>query len=310
MSKAKAIEIRDLTKRFGDFQALKGISLDIGKGEFFGYLGPNGAGKTTTIRILIGLTNMTSGSVKVFGNDVVRDYVEARKLVGVSPQELNFDPFLKVGQTLRYQGGFLGMSGSLLNKRIEDVMEIFDLKKKRDTEVRTLSGGMKRRLSIAKSLIHNPEILILDEPTAGLDLELRHDMWDYLSKLNGMGKTIILTTHYIEEAEKLCDRIGVINKGEIVALDSKDNLLKRMSAQKLRIHVRHPLRRLPADLRRKCYSLEDGVIVYNCSNIETALPSFLRIAKRNRIHISKIDMVQGRLEDIYIKLTGGLNSPG
>jgi ABC-2 type transport system ATP-binding protein len=248
--------------------------------------------------------------VKVFGNDVVKDYIEARKLIGVSPQELNFDPFLKVGQALKYQGGFLGMSGMGLNKRIEEVLEIFELEKKRDVIIRALSGGMKRRLSIAKSIMHNPEILILDEPTAGLDLELRYEMWDYLRNLNKMGKTIILTTHYIEEAEKLCDRIGVINEGKIVALDHKENLLKKMSTQKLRIHVKHPVERLPKELRERGYTLEDGVIVCKCRNIETALPSFLRIANRHKISVSKIEMVQDRLEDIYIKLTGGLNNSG
>jgi ABC-2 type transport system ATP-binding protein len=310
MSREKAIEIENLTKFFGDFQALKNISFDINRGEFFGYLGPNGAGKTTTIRIIIGLTNMTSGSVKVFGNDVVKDYIEARKLIGVSPQELNFDPFLKVEQSLKYQGGFLGMSGMPLNKRIEEVLEIFDLKQKRDNIIRALSGGMKRRLSIAKSIMHNPEILILDEPTAGLDLELRYEMWDYLRNINKMGKTIILTTHYIEEAEKLCDRIGVINHGKIVALDHKDNLLKKMSTQKFRIHVKHPIEKLPKELKEKGYSIEEGVIVCKCKNIETALPTFLKIAGRHNIRVSKIEMVQDRLEDIYIKLTGGLNNSG
>ena len=212
-----AIEIQSLRKTYdtGD-KALKGIDLNIKQGSFFGLLGPNGAGKTTTIGILTGLVNKTSGSAKILGHDIITDFKPARKSIGLSPQEINLDVFFSVRQILLFQAGYYGVPQKLAEDRVDTILKKLDLYNKRNETSRHLSGGMKRRIQIAKALVHNPPILILDEPTAGVDIELRHMLWDYLRELNNAGKTILLTTHYIEEAEKLCDEIAIINDGEII----------------------------------------------------------------------------------------------
>ena len=221
-----AISIKDLRKDYPNTPALKGISLEIKKGEFFGLLGPNGAGKTTTIGILTGLVNKTSGSVELFGKDVVEEYEQARALIGLVPQEFNFDKFETVYNILFYNAGYFRIPRSKREQIIDETLTQLDLFHKKHAPAMQLSGGMKRKLMIARALLHKPKILILDEPTAGVDVETRKSMWEFLTKLNKAGTTILLTTHYIEEAEELCERVAIINNGEIVKVDKTKNLLK------------------------------------------------------------------------------------
>jgi ABC-2 type transport system ATP-binding protein len=221
----EAIYIKDLVKEYSDTKALKGISLDVHEGEFFGLLGPNGAGKTTMIQIITGLCNKTQGEVTLFEKDVVNDYVEARSFIGLVPQEFNFDIFEKVYNILYFNAGYFGLHGKARKERIEEILKDMGLWEKRFSAAKELSGGMKRKLMIARALVHKPRILILDEPTAGVDVETRKSMWEYLRKLNKEGTTILLTTHYIEEAEDLCKRIAIINHGKIIKLDQTKNLV-------------------------------------------------------------------------------------
>jgi ABC-2 type transport system ATP-binding protein len=213
-----ALEITDLVKRYPTgTEALKGVSLEIEEGEFAGLLGPNGAGKSTLIHCTTGLAQPTSGDVRIFGHDAVKNYEEARLAVGLSPQELNIDWFLTVEETLDYHGGYFGMPRKDRRERAAELLDTFSLTGKKDDRTRTLSGGMKRRLVLARALMHRPRLLILDEPTAGVDVELRLELWHYVQRINGEGTTILLTTHYLEEAEQLCDTIAFINHGQIVA---------------------------------------------------------------------------------------------
>lgn len=221
-----AITIKNLVKTYPKSKAVDNISLNIEEGEFFGLLGPNGAGKTTTINILTGLCNKTSGTVKLFDKDVVKDYKDARALIGLVPQEFNLDIFEKVYNILDFNGGYFGIPKKERDKRITELLKELGLTQKRDAVIRTLSGGMKRKVMIARALIHQPKILILDEPTAGVDVETRKSLWKYLKKLNEEGTTILLTTHYIEEAEELCERIAFIHKSKIIKVDNKEALLK------------------------------------------------------------------------------------
>src|ERR671917_2742631 len=213
-----ALEVKDLAKRYPTgTEALRGVSLDIAEGEFFGLLGPNGAGKSTLIHCTTGLASPTAGEIEVFGHDAIVNYAEARMAVGLAPQELNLDWFLTVAETLDYHGAYFGMPKHERLERADELLEAFSLSGKRDDRTRTLSGGMKRRLVLARALMHRPRLLILDEPTAGVDVELRLELWHYVQRINRDGTTILLTTHYLEEAEQLCSRIAFINHGEIVA---------------------------------------------------------------------------------------------
>src|SRR4051812_30899369 len=221
----EALHIDDLQKRYPTgVEALKSVSLDIKPGEFFGLLGPNGAGKSTLIHCTTGLAQPTGGSINVFGHDAISDYADARQAVGLAPQELNLDWFLTVEETLDYHAGYFGMPKRERRERAKELLETFSLTDKADERTRTLSGGMKRRLILARALMHRPRLLILDEPTAGVDVELRLELWHYVQKINQEGTTILLTTHYLEEAEQLCDRIAFINDGQIVAQGSSDEL--------------------------------------------------------------------------------------
>jgi len=222
-----ALEINNLTKiyRTGTL-AVDGVSLSVPKGEFFGFLGPNGAGKTTTLHCVTGIAKLTSGSIKVFGTDVVLDYREARKKVGLAPQEFNVDFFAKVWKLLDYIGGYYGIPKARRKERIDELIEQFDLKDHAHKPFRELSGGLKRRVMLARALVHDPDLIIFDEPTAGVDVELRHDLWRYMQKLNESGKTIILTSHYLEEVEMLANVIGIIHKGKLVMKCEKKKLLQ------------------------------------------------------------------------------------
>ncbi|MDD3374708.1 MAG: ABC transporter ATP-binding protein [Candidatus Omnitrophica bacterium] len=232
-----AISIRDLSKFYGSFQALKGISFNVPRGSFFGFLGPNGAGKTTTINVLTGLSNYNQGSVKVFGFDVTSEYQKTRLLIGLCAQEFNFDPFLPLEQMLIYQAGYFGIPEKQAKKRANELLDRFQLSEKKTMKYRALSGGMKKRLLLCRALVHDPEVLILDEPTAGCDLELRFLIWDYLAQLNKEGKTIFLTTHYMEEAEKLCKTIGIIHDGNIVQIGEKEKVMKEKTLQAVFLEV-------------------------------------------------------------------------
>ncbi|WEY38448.1 ABC transporter ATP-binding protein [Paraburkholderia sp. SUR17] len=240
-----AIEIRNVRKRFKELQALKGVSLTVEEGEFFGLLGPNGAGKTTLISILAGLSRADEGTVKVLGHDVVSDFRAARRALGVVPQELVFDPFFTVRETLRIQSGYYGLRNN--DAWIDEVMANLDLTEKAEVNMRALSGGMKRRVLVAQALVHRPPVIVLDEPTAGVDVELRQTLWKFVSRLNREGHTIVLTTHYLEEAEALCDRIAMLRRGEVVALDRTSALLQRFAGMQL--FVRFATGVLPAELR-------------------------------------------------------------
>jgi ABC-2 type transport system ATP-binding protein len=233
----KAISINNLTKYYGKLQALDNVSFEIKRGDFFAFLGPNGAGKTTTINVITGLSNYQSGEVTVFGYNTTKDYLQARRLIGLCAQEFNFDPFLTIHQLLVYQAGYFGVLPHAAERRADQLLERFGLIEKRNVKHRALSGGMKKRLLICRALIHDPEILILDEPTAGCDLELKYLIWDYLTQLNGEGKTIFLTTHYMEEAEKLCKTIGIINHGRIVRIGDKKEVLRDKTLEAVFLEV-------------------------------------------------------------------------
>ena len=229
-----ALQVTDLVKRYPTgTEALRGVSLSIGEGEFFGLLGPNGAGKSTLIHCATGLAQPTSGSIRVFGHDAIDHYEQARLAVGLAPQDLNLDWFLTVAETLDYHGGYFGMPKRERRERTEELLDAFSLTEKRDDRTRTLSGGMKRRLILARALMHRPRLLILDEPTAGVDVELRLELWHYVQRINAEGTTILLTTHYLEEAEQLCDRIAFINDGQIVANGTSAELAARFSVASL-----------------------------------------------------------------------------
>jgi ABC-2 type transport system ATP-binding protein len=232
-----AIEIKNLTKFFGDLQALDNVSFEIKRGDFFAFLGPNGAGKTTTINALTGLSNFKTGQIKIFGYNTKTEYVRTRPLVGLCAQEFNFDPFLTIHQILVYQAGYFGILPGEAARRADNLLERFQLTSKRNVKHRALSGGMKKRLLLCRALIHDPEILILDEPTSGCDLELKFLIWDYLTQLNNEGKTIFLTTHYMEEAEKLCKTIGIINHGQIVRIGEKKEVLQDKSLETVFLEV-------------------------------------------------------------------------
>lgn len=221
-----ALEITDLVKKYGSVTAINSLSFHVKAGEFFGFLGPNGAGKTSTISSITGIAKFDSGTIKVFGLDVVENYREARRKIGLSPQEFNVDMFATPRQTLDYVGGFFGMSSAQRKDRTERLFNTLGLIGHGDKPFRTLSGGYKRRVMLARAMMHDPDLLILDEPTAGVDVELRHDLWRILTELNKQGKTIFLTTHYLEEAQRLCERIGIIFGGKLVALESKEELIK------------------------------------------------------------------------------------
>lgn len=233
----RAIDIQNLTKHYGDVRALDNVSFSVKRGDFFAFLGPNGAGKTTTINAITGLSNFQKGEVKVFGYNTTKEYIHTRRLIGLCAQEFNFDPFFTIRELLIYQAGYFGILPKEAAKRADQLLERFKIIAKRNAKHRSLSGGMKKRLLLCRALIHEPEILILDEPTAGCDLELKFLIWDYLKQLNEEGKTIFLTTHNMEEAEKLCRTIGIINHGRIVRIGEKREVLRDKSLEDVFLEV-------------------------------------------------------------------------
>lgn len=296
-----AIKIEQIQKRFGNLHALKGIDLTVDQGEFFGLLGPNGAGKSTLINLIAGLLRPTAGKISVMGHDVVDAYQLARLALGVVPQELVFDPFFNVREMLRFQAGYFG-KGRENDAWTDEVIESLGLTDKAHTNMRKLSGGMKRRALIAQALAHKPPVIVLDEPTAGVDVELRQLMWEFIKKLNREGHTIILTTHYLEEAETLCSRLAMMKQGEIVALDSTANLLNKFAGKNLRLKLGQAT--LPASLLPMLKHGEGGLFTLALSDlgqVEFALGE-LRKAK---IVVEDIQLIEADLEDVFLSLVGG-----
>tara|TARA_Y100001970_G_scaffold70134_1_gene89281 strand:- start:588 stop:1502 length:915 start_codon:yes stop_codon:yes gene_type:complete len=298
-----AVDIKNLVKIYDNkFQALNKINLTIPKGSFFGLLGPNGAGKTTTIGILTGLVNKTSGSAKVFGYDTINQFREARTMIGLSPQELNFDVFFTIEELLTLQAGYFNKDKKEAKKRALEMLEYFNLKDKRKSKARELSGGMKRRVQIAKAFIHDPPLIILDEPTAGVDIELRYQLWDFLKEQNKNGKTILLTTHYIEEAEKLCDQIAIINQGDIIANGKTEDLISNMGKNHITIETNLDDNTLIQDFKWN-HSIKENQIVIETNNPESDIIDIIGFMNQKSIPINKIKTEKSTLEEIFIKLT-------
>ena len=299
------VRISNVRKAYKDgFEALKGASLDIHEGEILALLGPNGAGKTTLISTICGITQPTSGSIIVGGHDVVTDYRGARSLVGLVPQEINLEPFERVMNTVRFSRGLFGKpKDDALLERILRQLSLWD---KRDNRIMELSGGMKRRVLIAKALAHEPRVLFLDEPTAGVDVELRRDMWEIVAGLKEAGVTIILTTHYIEEAEAIADRIGVINKGEILLVEEKTALMTRLGQKELRIELHDPVEALPEALADRGLRIEEGgqvlVYCYDTAQDRTGIATLIREVSEAGLVLRDLQTRQNSLEDIFVGL--------
>ncbi|HEV2009105.1 MAG TPA: ABC transporter ATP-binding protein [Burkholderiales bacterium] len=294
---APAIQVEQVVKRYGHLRALAGVSLEIARGEFFGLLGPNGAGKTTLISILAGLNIATSGSARVMGHDVVHQYREARRALGVVPQELVFDPFFTVREALTIQSGYFGMRDN--RAWIDEVLHNLDLTEKADTNMRQLSGGMKRRVLIGQALVHKPPVIVLDEPTAGVDVELRQTLWQFIRRLNQNGHTIVLTTHYLEEAEALCGRIAMLKQGEIVANDTTQNLLKRFPGFYVKLKLEPQV--LPA-------ALKPLLTHENEAGFRLALSDYFEVEqvmaalRAAGVKVLEMEVLQPDLEEVFVKI--------
>lgn len=300
-----AIAIDGLIKRYDDFLAVDDLSLRVEEGAFFGLLGPNGAGKTTTINAIVGLAKISGGSIALFGHDVVTDWRAARTTVGLAPQEYNFDRYLSIRDILIFQAGYYGQSGAAVRKRADDLLERFDLTSKAKDVYTKLSGGMKRRLTLARALIHQPRLLILDEPTAGVDVELRLELWDFLRELNRGGMTIVLTTHYLEEAETLCNRIGIIEAGKLVALESTTTLVeKQTQGDVLSVTLAAPVRALPAPLQARGARFTPGSAVVELEGIApAAIAAALAEFERAGLTIVDVAFRRANLQDVFLELT-------
>jgi ABC-2 type transport system ATP-binding protein len=297
-----AIMIDRVNKSYGSLQALNNVSLDIKQGEFFGLLGPNGAGKSTLISALAGLLRVDSGSLSILGHDVRSDYRLARQNLGVVPQEIVMDPFFTVRETLQFQSGYFGIKNN--NEWIDELLEQLNLSDKQDTNMRQLSGGMKRRVLIAQALVHKPPVLVLDEPTAGVDVELRQSMWRFVRRLNREGHTIVLTTHYLEEAEELCDRIAIIDQGEIIALESKQALLARGLGSKLLVRTSHPIAIVPHELKDRVVRLEGKEIELTLHRDKDSIMDILDRLRAAPMQIEYVCVLSDSLQDVFVSMTG------
>ena len=299
------ISIRQLNKTYGSgFVALRDINLDIARGEIFALLGPNGAGKTTLIGAICGIVNPSSGEIRADGHDVVRDFRAARRLIGLVPQELFTESFESVWATVNFSRGLFGKAPDPAH--IEKLLRDLSLWDKRNARMLELSGGMKRRVMIAKALSHEPAILFLDEPTAGVDVELRRDMWAMVRALRERGVTIILTTHYIEEAEEMADRIGIIHRGEIVLVDDKASLMRKLGKKQLTLYLQEPLADIPPDLRNLALSLEDEgrrlVYTFDIQREQTGIADLLRRLTAHGIDFKDLHSSESSLEEIFVNL--------
>jgi len=297
------VQVQDLRKSYDNgFEALAGVDLTIREGEIIALLGPNGAGKTTLISTICGITQPTSGTVTVGGHDILRDYRNARAMVGLVPQETHVESFEKVVKTVQFSRGLFGKPRD--DARVEEVLRSLSLWEKRDNKLMQLSGGMKRRVLIAKALAHEPRVLFLDEPTAGVDVELRRDMWELVRGLKQQGVTIILTTHYIEEAEAMADRIGVINKGQILLVEEKDALMRRMGRKTIQIELADPVTDVPAALAHLPLSVDNGRLVYSYDSHsdKTGITGLLNEIRDAGLHMTDLQTRQSSLEEIFVSL--------
>jgi ABC-2 type transport system ATP-binding protein len=299
------ISVQNLVKTYASgFQALKGVDLEIRRGEIFALLGPNGAGKTTLISIICGIVNATSGSVTADGHDIRKDFRAARSKIGLVPQELTSDAFETVWATVNFSRGLFGKSPNPAH--LEKVLKDLSLWDKKDSTILALSGGMKRRVMIAKALSHEPQILFLDEPTAGVDVELRRDMWDMVRSLRDSGVTIILTTHYIEEAEEMADRIGVISKGEIILVEDKATLMRKLGRKQLTLHLQAPLQQIPAQLANRQLELSPDktqlIYTFDTQADATGIASLLRQLNEHGIDFKDLHTSESSLEEIFVSL--------
>jgi ABC-2 type transport system ATP-binding protein len=299
-----AISVRELTKSYGASTALRGVSFEIAAGEMFGLLGPNGAGKTTLISILTGLVRRTSGAAEIFGMDVTRDYRTTRSLVGVVPQELIVDHFFSVRRALEIHSGYYGRAGN--GPWIRHLMDRLDLTPHADKKITALSGGMKRRLLVAKALVHQPRVLILDEPTAGVDVGLRQSLWEFVREIHESGTTVLLTTHYIEEAEEHCQRIGIIDEGRLIALDRTENLLSLLSEKRVTFTLASPVSAVPPPLLRLgAELLPDRLhVVATVASADGDLSEVMAALRQSGLEVRDVEVRRADLEDVFLHLTG------
>ena len=294
-----AIRIDQVSKQFGDLTALDSVSFTVEPGEFFALLGPNGAGKTTLISAMAGLSRPSRGSIQIMGHNVVTDYRSARMSLGVVPQELVFDPFLSVRETLRFQSGYFGLTRN--DDWIDELLSKLGLADKAEANMRALSGGMKRRVMVAQALVHRPPVIVLDEPTAGVDVELRQSLWAFVQELNAAGHTIVLTTHYLEEAQTLCSRIAMLKRGKLVALETKDKLLSHGAGREVALKLSAPLpdTLLPLKVRE-----EDGYQVLRLAEI-AELEGVLTTLRTAGVRIGELNVVEVDLESVFVKMMHG-----
>ena len=303
MSSTSAIHIKNLHKNYAGLKAIKGISLDIKEGEFFALLGQNGAGKSTTINIITGLGNKSSGEVQVFGSDVIKKYKEARKRIGLVPQEFNIDKFEIVYKFLDFNAGYFGMPKKKREERINYVLKELGLESKRHAKILMLSGGMKRRLLIARALLHDPDILILDEPTAGVDVESRRNIWMAMRKFNSKGKTILLTTHYIEEAQELADRVAILHQGKIIALDKKQSIMNQFGKDLVTVQFARKRKSIPKILKSfsPYFSSDNTAITFVFDRKTKTQKELLQLL--TKVKAESFEIQKAKLEDIFVELT-------
>lgn len=296
-----ALELTSVSKYFGQFRSLNSVSLSVEEGEFFALLGPNGAGKTTLINIIASLSRASEGSARVMGHDVVTDFRQARRNIGIVPQELVFDPFFSVRETLKFQSGYFGIKNN--DDWIDELLHSLSLSDKADSNMRTLSGGMKRRVMVAQALVHKPPVIVLDEPTAGVDVELRQTLWKFIAGLNQKGHTILLTTHYLEEAETLCNRIAMLKRGHVVTVDTTPNLLKKHASQTLSLQINGVLPEslenlvMKSDVVQGRYTLK----LVSPSDIE----SILRRCREDGLDIQDCSIEKPDLEEVFVEIMAG-----
>jgi ABC-2 type transport system ATP-binding protein len=297
-----AISYKNVKKFYGDLKAVNGITLNIKEGEFFGLLGPNGAGKSTLINMLAGLAKPSTGKISVMGYDVQKNYQEARHSVGIVPQELVFDPFFNVREMLRFQAGYFG-KGKENDVWVDEVIERLDLTDKASTNMRKLSGGMKRRALIAQALVHKPPVIVLDEPTAGVDVELRQKLWEFIKDLNNDGHTIVLTTHYLEEAQELCNSVAMLRAGKVVAMDTTKNLLRKFATKNLKLKLNFKgEEKLPQKIDHIPHQIVEDAFIFQLKRI-TDITEITEALKESRVEIADIQTVDSDLEDVFLKLT-------
>jgi ABC-2 type transport system ATP-binding protein len=302
--KTPAILIRNLTKSYNGTVALRDVNISIPEGQFFGLLGPNGAGKTTTINILTGLVKRDTGKTEVFGHDTIKDYRFTRSQIGVAAQELSIDWFFPIESLLYIHAGYFGISKKKAHEKIEELLVRLGLDQKRKSRLRQLSGGMKRRFQIAKSLVHDPQIIILDEPTAGVDVELRHELWQYLKDLHRLGKTILLTTHYIEEAEMLCEKVAIIDKGKVIASDSPKNLTRQLGKAGITITCSGCKGDLGGVLADFQFTYQEGRLHFSVKDPDAELPKIINVLSKHGVQIQRVETEKSSLEDVFLHLTG------